>query len=58
MINEWTFYYLVIYKCMGISVRVNSTVQFTYFLAMALNITTVSSYDSLIVVLATYFFHH
>ena len=38
---------------MGTSVRVNSTVQFTYFMAMTLNITIVSSYDSLIVVLAT-----
>ena len=38
---EWTFYYFVICKCMSTIVRVNGTVQFTFFLVMRLNITIV-----------------
>ena len=36
---------------MGISVRVNGTVQFTFFLLMRLNIIVVASYDSFNVIL-------
>ena len=41
------FYYLVMCKCMSTTVRVNGTLQFTFFLV----ITIVTSSDSLIVIL-------
>ena len=47
------FYYLVMCKCMSTTVRVNGTVQFTFFLVMKLNIAIVTSCDSLIVILVT-----
>ena len=50
------FYYLVMCKCMSTTVRVNGTVQFTFFLVMRLNITIVTSCDSLIVILVTLIF--
>ena len=46
-------HYLVKCKCMGTTVGVNGTVQFNYFLVMSLNITIVTSCDSLIVILLT-----
>ena len=46
-------HYLVKCKCMGTTGGVNGTVQFNYFLAMSLNITIVTSCDSLIVILLT-----
>ena len=42
-------------KCMSTTVRVNGTVQFTFFLVMRLKITIVKSYDSLITILVTFF---
>ena len=45
---EWTFYYFVLCKCMSTTVRVNGTVQFTFFLVMRLNITVVTNCDLLI----------
>ena len=42
-------------KCMNPTVRVNSTVQFTFFLIMRLNITIVTRSDSLIVILVSVF---
>ena len=48
---EWTFYYFLISKCLSTTVRVSGSVQFTFFLVMRLNITTVTSCDSLIVIL-------
>ena len=50
------FYYLVMCKCMSTTVRVNGTVQFTFFLVMRLNITIFTSCDSLIVILVTLIF--
>ena len=47
------FYYLVMRKCMSSTVRVNGTVQVTFFLTMRLNITIVTSCDSLILILLT-----
>ena len=38
-------------KCMIITVRVNGTVQFTFFLVVRLNITISTSCDSLIVII-------
>ena len=49
------FYYLVMCKFMRTTVHVNGTVQFFSFLVIRLNITTVTSFDSLIVILA---YHH
>ena len=40
---------------MSTTVRGNGTVQFTFFFIMRLNITIITSCDSLIVILATYF---
>ena len=40
---------------MSTTVRVNGTVQFTFFLVMRLKITIVKSYDSLITILVTFF---
>ena len=45
------FYYLVMCKCMSTTVRVNGTVQFTFFLIMRLNVTIVSSCALLTVIL-------
>ena len=42
-------------KCMSTTVRGNGTVQFTFFFIMRLNITIITSCDSLIVILVTYF---
>ena len=42
-------------KCMNPTVRVNGTVQFTFFLIMRLNITIVTRSDSLIVILVSVF---
>ena len=47
------FYYLVMRKCISTTVRVNGTVQFTSFLAIRLNISIVTSCDSLIAILIT-----
>ena len=47
------FYYLFMCKCKGTTVRVNSTVQLTFFLIMRFNITIITSCDSLNVILAT-----
>ena len=44
---EWTFYYFVMCQCMSITIRVNGTVQFTFFLVMKLNITIATSCDYL-----------
>ena len=55
---KWTFHHLVMCKRMSTTVCVNGTVKFIFFLVMRLNITIVKSCDSLIVILATYFFHH
>ena len=55
---EWTFYYIVICKCLSTIVRVTGTVQFTFFLVMRLNITIITVCDSFIVILVTHFFHH
>ena len=43
-------------KCMSTTVRGNGAVQFTFFFIMRLNITIITSCDSLIVILVTYFF--
>ena len=40
---------------MSTTVRGNGTVQFTFFFIMRLNITIITSCDSLIVILVTYF---
>ena len=48
---EWTSYYFVMCKCISTTVCVKSTVQFTFFLVMRLNITIVTSCDLLIVIL-------
>ena len=50
---EWTFYYFVIRKCLNPNVRVNGTVQFTFFLVIRLNITIATTCDSLFVILVT-----
>ena len=47
------FYYLVMCKYMSTTVRVNGTVQSTFFLVMRLNITIVTSCNLLIVILVT-----
>ena len=44
------FYYFVMFKCMSTTVRVDGTVQFILFFVMRLNITIVTSCDSLIVI--------
>ena len=41
------FYYLVMCKCMSTTVRGNGTVQFTFFFIMRLNISIITSCDSL-----------
>ena len=41
---------------MSTTVRVNAAVQFTFFVIMGLNITIITSCDSLIVILVTYIF--
>ena len=46
------FYYLVMCKCMSTTVHGNGTVQFSFFI-MRLNITIITSCDSLIIILAT-----
>ena len=43
-------------KCMSTTVRVNGTVQFTFYLIVRMNITIITSCDSLIAILVTYFF--
>ena len=40
---------------MSTTVRGNGTIQFTFFFIMRLNITIITSCDSLIVILVTYF---
>ena len=40
---------------MSTTIRGNGTVQFTFFFIMRLNITIITSCDSLIVILVTYF---
>ena len=45
-------------KCMSTTVRVNCTVEFTFFLIMRLNITVVTICDLLIAIFVPYFFHH
>ena len=40
-------------KCMSTAVRVNGTVQFTFFFIMRLNITIITSCDSPVVILVT-----
>ena len=52
---EWTLCYFVIYRCMKTTVCYNNTVQFTFFLVMRLNITTVKRCDTLIVITCTFF---
>ena len=52
ILTKWTFYYFVKCKRMDTTVRVNGTVQFTFFLVMRLDITVVTSCDSLIAILA------
>ena len=47
------FYYLAMCKCMSVTVRGNGTVQFAFFFIMRLNITIMTSCDSLIVILVT-----
>ena len=47
---EWTFYCFVMCKCMSSTVCVDGTVEFTFFLVIRLNITIVTSCDSLIVI--------
>ena len=44
--------------CMSTTARANGTVQFTFFLIMRLNITIITSSDSLIVRRVPYFFYH
>ena len=53
-LTEWTLYYFVIYKCMNITVRYNSTVQFTFFLVMRLNINIISKCPSFFVILVCF----
>ena len=53
-LTEWTLYYFVIYKCMNITVRYNSTVQFTFFLVMRLNINIMSKCPSFFVILVCF----
>ena len=52
------FNYLVMCKCINTTIHVNVTVQYTFFLVMRLIVTTLMSYDLLIVILVTYIFHH
>ena len=51
-LHIWTYYYFVMSKCMSF------TLQFVVFSIMTLNITIVTSCDSLIVIPVPYFFHH
>ena len=44
-------FYLAVGKCTDTTVRVNGTIQFTFFLDMKLKITIVTNCDTLIVVL-------
>ena len=58
-----TFYYFGMRKCLSTTVRVTSTVQFTFFLIMRLNITIVTSCDCTSInlvpqLILTLLFHH
>ena len=50
------FYYLIMCKCLSTTVCGNGTIQFTFFFIIRLNVTIITSYDLLIVILLTYFF--
>ena len=47
------FYYLAMCNCVSTTVRLNGTVQFTFFLVMRLNSTIDTGCDSLIVITVT-----
>ena len=50
LLNE-LIYYFVMCQCISTTVHADGAVQFTFFLVVKLNITNVTSYDSLIVIL-------
>ena len=53
LLNGLFYYHLVMCKYMRTTVRLNRTDQFTFFLIIRLNVTIITSYDSLIVILVT-----
>ena len=54
ILNELIYYY-VMCQCMSTFVHVDVTVQFTFFLVTKLNITIITSWDSLMIILVPQF---
>ena len=53
---EWIFYSFLMCRCESNTLCVIGTVQFTFFLVMRLNITIITSWDLVIVILVPYTF--